>query len=85
MIIDLQPDYLKTLSAGDHTLTVLFKDAASIETTFTIKAAPEETKPADTSPKTGDSNRMVIWVILMAAALAGGISILIVALKRRQQ
>ncbi|MBO7711230.1 MAG: leucine-rich repeat protein [Lachnospiraceae bacterium] len=85
VVIDLQPDYLKTLSAGDHTLTVLFKDAASIETTFTIKAAPEETKPADTSPKTGDGNRMVLWVTLMAAALAGGISILIVALKRRQQ
>lgn len=85
VIIDLQPDYLKTLKAGEHTLTMLFDDADAIETTFTIEAAKEETKPADTSPKTGDGNRMVLWVTLMAAALAGGISILIVALKRRQQ
>ena len=85
VVIDLQPDYLKTLSAGEHKLAVSFDDADAIDTTFTIEAAQEETKPADTSPKTGDSNYMVLWVVLMAAALAGGISILAMIRKRRQQ
>ena len=85
VVIDLQPDYLKTLSAGEHTLTVLFDDPYTVDTTFTIEAAQEETKPTDTSPKTNDNNHLILWVVLMAAALAGGISIFVVALKRKQQ
>lgn len=74
VVIDLQPDYLKTLSAGEHTLTVLLKDAEPIETTFTIEA--------DTSPKTGDNNHVILWAVLMAASLAGGISILVLARRK---
>ena len=74
VIIDLQPDYLKTLSAGGHKLKVLFDDADAIETSFTIEA--------DTSPKTGDSSHMILWVALMTAALAGGISILVLARRK---
>ena len=82
VIIDLQPDYLKTLSAGEHTLTVLFDDPYTVDTTFTIEAAQEETKPADTSPKTNDNSHMILWVVLMTAALAGGISILVLTRRK---
>ena len=37
---------------------------------------------AETSPKTGDINHMLFWIILLAAALAGGISILIITRRK---
>ena len=45
----------------------------------------EEAKEQETSPKTGDSNQMMLWIALMAVALAGGIGILIMIYKRREQ
>lgn len=37
---------------------------------------------AETSPKTGDNNHMILWVVLMATALAVGISIVIVTRRK---
>ncbi|MBO4901858.1 MAG: Ig-like domain repeat protein [Lachnospiraceae bacterium] len=76
----LQPAYLETLSEGTHKLVVTFDDGDSPEMAFTIEA-----KPADNSVNTGDNNHLLLWVVLMASALAGGISIVIVARKRRGQ
>ena len=46
---------------------------------------PVETEPVqNTSPKTGDNNHMILWVVLMAAALTGGISILIVTHRKQK-
>ena len=76
VIIDLQPDYLKTLSVGEHKLTVMFDDAEPIETSFTIKEAP------DTSIKTGDTNQITLWIIVMVLALAGGTASVILLRKK---
>lgn len=60
--ITLLPDYLKTLSEGTHTLTVVFDDgAASVQ--FRIQ------KRSSNAPDTGDSNQPLLWIILMTAAL----------------
>lgn len=39
----------------------------------------------ETSPKTGDNNQIIIWHALLGGAIIAGISILIVALKKKQQ
>ena len=39
----------------------------------------------ETSPKTGDNNQIIIWYALLGGAIIVGISILIVALKKKQQ
>ena len=80
----LKADYLKTLSEGEHTLTVVFDDGAA-KTHFTIrpaqaaqnvaKNAPQQAgKPAPKgSPKTGDPAPVALLAaltVLFAASLA---------------
>lgn len=70
VIVDLSPEYVKTLKPGTHTLSVVFEDGKA-DTTFVIAAA---------GVQTGDSNDMMPWALVMIAsviALAG------VSLKRR--
>lgn len=61
-VITLKAATLQKLSTGSHTVTVIFDDGKA-ETSVTVKAAAS---PADSkSPKTGDSNHMGLWIILM--------------------
>lgn len=52
-IVELKNDYLKTLSAGDHTLTLVYEDG-ECETKFDVKAA--DSKTGDDESKTDDGN-----------------------------
>ena len=68
--ISIKSSFLETLAEGKHTLVVTFDDGDSPEMTFTIEAKPkEETKPADTTPKTGDNNNIGLWAAVMGGAL----------------
>lgn len=84
-IVELHADFLKTLSAGEHTLRVLFKDGTA-DTTFTVKAAetekpepsesekPSEPTPTENpaypdNPKTGDIALLVPAVLMSVCAL----------------
>lgn len=55
-IVTLKPEYLATLSAGTHTLRLLFTDGYA-ETTFTISAQPANPTPSENkvNPRTGVS------------------------------
>ena len=68
--IKLQPSYLKTLSAGTHTLTVELKDA-TLEHTFTIaESGGSDPDKGDWNPKTADNNfRLFLagWFFLASA------------------
>ena len=48
VIVNLNPGYLQTLSAGDHTLTAMFDDGDDVTTGFTILAAAQENTPTPT-------------------------------------
>ena len=74
-IITLKGSYLKTLSTGKHTITVIYTDGEA-EGTFYV------TLTADgTTPPTGDNSQIVLWIGLMAvSALA---VLLLVNSKRR--
>jgi hypothetical protein len=52
VIVNLNPGYLQTLSAGDHTLTAMFDDGDDVTTGFTILAAAQENTPTPTPTPT---------------------------------
>lgn len=75
-VITLKTSYLKALSKGTHTLTVVYTDG-ECSANFEIKAAVTEpskpAEPADTttpsttdSTKTGDDNNIVLWLMLLS-------------------
>ena len=76
--IALLPDYLKALSPGQHTLTVLFDDANDVIIPFTI----QQNSPA---PNTGDTTNLTLWIVLMAVALVVIIGIVIVLVIRKKK
>lgn len=84
-VITLKPDYLNKLTAGEHTITVLYTDGGATGT-FTIAEKPAETTDKDTtSPATGDNSNITLWAALLLVSGAGvtGIRITIFNKKRR--
>ena len=66
VIVELQPSYLSTLSAGKHTVTVTFDDADPVSADFTVSA-----KAA--TPSTGDPLLGASAALLAVALLALGV------------
>lgn len=77
VIIKLHPQYLETLSTGQHVLSASFDDGRSDDAHFTIV----EAKRDDTVPDTADHNRLPIlgWM----AALGMSMLVLLVTLRER--
>ena len=76
VIVTFKDAYLKTLSAGDHTVTILFDDGR-LDHTVTLAAAPQSAADSSTpasgtaaSPHTGDAGTAV-WGVLALTSLAG--------------
>lgn len=81
-VITFSPDYLESLSTGDHDVRVVFDDgevtvplsiAAATNTSDGGTTAPgsNATQPATDSPATGDTGNLILWFTLMALAGAG--------------
>ena len=67
-VITLKAEYLETLAAGKHTLTVLYTDGKATGT-FTVTEKPDEVVDDDTeSPQTGDDSNIALWIAVMLAA-----------------
>ena len=101
-VITLKKDYLRTLSVGKHTLTIVYNDG-ECSTEFEIKAAsiasstdntgnnsgstsPKVNKPdtsETTSPKTGDTNNIFLWFIILLASGCVTIAMLMVHRKKK--
>lgn len=85
-IITLKASYLNTLSAGTHTVEILWTDG-SASTTFTIKANTSDDKPSsgtdkkDDAPKTGD-NTPSVWLFILS--ILSGTGLIITVKKRRE-
>ena len=69
-VITLKADYLKTLSAGTHKITVVYTDG-ECSTNFEIKKATAEASKPEKSPQTGDNSNMFLWVALLFISGAG--------------
>ena len=73
-IIKLKADYLSTLSAGNHTISIN-STSGSATTAFTIEKTAKTSSGATTavspdakSPKTGDNNNLFLWTTMLCIA-----------------
>lgn len=60
-IITLEQSYLKKLSAGEHTITVLYTDGET-SGTFTVK-------PEAVSPETGENTAILLWSAILLGSM----------------
>lgn len=96
-IVTLNAAYLNTLSVGKHTLSIVSANGTAT-TEFTITAVqggndsqtggdttpqePGKNEGAVTSPQTGDSNNILLWVALLF--LSGGVLSVVTYKKKKQ-
>lgn len=55
MVVTLSPGYLETLSVGEHVLTAMFDDAASVQANFKIVARGDGGASSDDGSGGGDA------------------------------
>lgn len=79
-VVTIGSDTLEKLSTGTHTVTVKFDDSR-VDTTLAIKAAAAPTDP--TSPQTGDTSHMGLWVSLLCVSGAALAALIITGKKRK--
>ena len=85
-MIVLTAEFMKSLSAGTHTIRLMYVDG-SVETTLTVREVtnPVDPNPGDSSaPKTSDSAPIVMWLLAgsMSACTAAA---LFVSAKKKQK
>ena len=79
-IVTLKADYLKTLSNGTHSLTVLF-NGGECSTNFEIIGT---TNPLNsTGPQTGDDSNLALWFVLMCISCSGAVGTIIYSRKKK--
>ncbi|MBR0164729.1 MAG: InlB B-repeat-containing protein [Lachnospiraceae bacterium] len=83
--LSVKPEYLETLSVGDHTVKVNFQDgSATVKLTVKAAASNPDTGAKDiTSPKTGDESNLALWSSLMFLSVAAMVVLLLYARKRK--
>ncbi|MGN1188756.1 MAG: X2-like carbohydrate binding domain-containing protein, partial [Lachnospiraceae bacterium] len=79
-IVTLKEEYLKTLPAGEHTLTMVFR-SGSASTNFEIKT--DTGNPTDNiSPSTGDTSLLMLWISLLLTGTVGIVSMIFVSKRK---
>ena len=80
-IVTLTSAYLNTLTAGKHTLEMVWTDGTA-DTIFTVDEKPANT---DTKlPQTGDSSSMALWIALLFVSAAGVLSAAVLGEKKKR-
>ena len=69
-IITLKDSYLDTLSAGEHSITVIYTDGET-EGTFRIQAKASNPETGDdANPETGDNSGVLLWTAMLLMSVA---------------
>ena len=97
-VITLKADYLKTLSAGTHKITVVYTDGECSANFEVKKAASEQAKPSEgdksdtttptggkdtTSPQTGDNSNLALWFVVLFISCSGVITCAVYSRRRK--
>lgn len=80
-IVTLKPEYLNTLTAGKHTLEIVWTDGTA-DTTFTVDAKPANTDTK--SPQTADNSSIALWIALLFVFAAGVLSTAVLGKKKKR-
>lgn len=92
--LDIHSDYLKTLSEGEHNLTVeIGEDKVDVKITITKvqEEVTEPTQPAqqaatsDNAPSTGDTGSLVLWYVIALIALLSAAALAVARQKSRRE
>ena len=69
-IITLKPEFLETLSVGEHSIQIVFADG-SVQTVFIIldEDPPKDPGKDPNTPPTGDNSNPALWLCLGGSAL----------------
>lgn len=78
LIIEIKPDFLKTLSVGAHKLTVKFDNGVSVDVSFMIKDAADV-------PASGESVSSAVYVGVAMIVLAGAAFVVSKKLTKREE
>ena len=74
-IVTLDPEILDGLTDGEHLVSVLFDDG-SVDVKILIKTPMKATEEMPTSPQTGDSSPIALWIALMLLTGMTGVIVL---------
>lgn len=77
-VIELYPDYLKTLSAGEHSISIVSLNGHA-DTVFTVLSGNISEQTG--SPKTGDIQKVGLFAVLTVVSL----SVLVILARKRQK
>ena len=83
----MSPDYLDTLSAGEHAISVLYTDGAATGAFTVAEKQAEPSEPADDVAvlETGGNSHILPWLILLLLLILGGAIWGLLALRRRKK
>ena len=85
VVVSVIPEYLQTLSVGEHTLTAVFTDGTA-SAKFTVVAAPEPTPAQPTVlPRTGDPAAGTLFGATVVLLTVLGVSCVAVALAKQRK
>ncbi|MGN0538895.1 MAG: X2-like carbohydrate binding domain-containing protein [Candidatus Fimenecus sp.] len=79
-VITLKTDYLKTLPAGAHTLTVVYTDG-ECSTNFVIQASQNTGMPD--IPNTSNNSSITLWIALLFISGAGALGTTVYSRKKK--
>lgn len=85
--LSIKPEYLETLSVGDHTVKANFQDGSATVKLTVLAAATQPQKQGETrtSPNTGDESNLTLWISLMFLSVAGMLVVAVAAKRRRKE
>ena len=78
-VITLKPDYLSTLTVGEHTIAMIYYTDGKAQGTFTVDEKPDD---GSASPGTGDDSHIAFW--LMVTLVSCG-AVLILNIRHRNR
>lgn len=85
-VITLKTDYLKTLPAGAHTLTVVYTDG-ECSTDFEVKVSQTENgggSGSEKSPQTGDHSNLTLWFAILTVSAVGMLGTMVYKKRRNR-